>query len=351
MIKFIVNCLVSIITVCILFLLAEGVTRLVMPDSVKLRLMHQPDEKLGYALVPTYTMTHQTSEYSVSININSEGLRDHDYSAKKDPLIYRILVLGDSFTFGVGVNAGESYPKMLEAMLNKTSRGNAAKRYEVINAGVEGYGTEQEYLYLQKLQSRYKPDLVIVGLHSNDIDDVMRGIPSAIMKQKIKRHFYFLSYLRGVHLLVTEAFTKKFILENILAIYQDHYSPEFERALHRTEELLVDIRDFARSQGAKTLVVIIPSCLEIDRAEWDKKGFGRLYNDAFFTGNMGRFSDTFTEFGKPRQLPTLPLLPALRNSSVRPIYFTRDPHWTREGHRVAAESIFMYLTEKHLLRD
>jgi hypothetical protein len=129
-----------------LFLLAEGVTRLVMPDSVKLRLMHQPDEKLGYTLVPNYTMTHQTSEFSVSIKINSEGLRDHEFPAKKDPMIYHILVLGDSFTFDVGVNAEESYPKMLEAMLNKASRGKAARTYEVINAGVEGYGTEQEYL-------------------------------------------------------------------------------------------------------------------------------------------------------------------------------------------------------------
>jgi hypothetical protein len=77
--KIIINYLVVIITVCMLFLLAEGVTRLVMPDSVKLRLMHQPDEKLGYTLVPNYTMTHQTSEFSVSIKINSEGLRDHEY--------------------------------------------------------------------------------------------------------------------------------------------------------------------------------------------------------------------------------------------------------------------------------
>jgi hypothetical protein len=150
---------------------------------------------------------------------------------------------------------------------------------------------------------------------------------------------------------LTESFIKKFILENILAIYQDHYSPEFERALHRTEDLLVDIRDFSRSRGAKALVVIIPFCLEIDRAEWWKKGFGHLYTDGFFTNNMGKFSDTFTEFGKSRKLSTLPLLPALRHSSVRPIYFTRDPHWTREGHRIAAESIFTYLTEKRILRE
>ncbi len=322
-----------------------------MPDSVKLRLMHQPDEKLGYALVPNYTMAHQTSDFSVSIKINSEGLRDHEYPAKKEPKLYRILVLGDSFTFGVGVNAEESYPKLLEAMLNKASRGNTAIRYEVINAGVEGYGTEQEYLYLRKLQLRYEPDLVIVGLHSNDIDDVMKGIPAAFKKQRFKNRFYFISYLRRLQILLTESFTKKFILENILAIYQDHYSPEFERALRRTEGLLVDIRDFSRSRGAKALVVIIPSCLEIDRTEWEKKGFGHLYNDRFFTNNMGKFSDTFTEYGKSRKLPTLPLLPVLRNSSVRPIYFTRDPHWTREGHRIAAESIFTYLTERRILRD
>lgn len=319
-----------------------------MPDSVKLRCMHQPDEKRGYTLTPNYRMTHHTSEFSASIAINSEGLRDHEYPDGKDPKIFRILALGDSFTFGVGVNSEETYPKLLEAMLNKASGGKAARTYEVVNAGVEGYGTEQEYIQLRELQARYKPDLVIVGLHSNDIDEVMQGIPAANKKHKLKRRFYFLSYLRGVQLLVTQAFTKEFLLEKILAIYEDRYSPEFERALHRTEELLVQIRDFASAGDAKTLVVVIPSCLEIDRAEWEKKGFAKFYSDEFFTRNMGRFSDTFTAFGKSRQLPTLPLLPALRNSGERPIYFTRDVHWTRAGHRIAAESIFQYVTDGRL---
>ncbi len=90
------------------FLLAEGVTRLVMPNSVKLRLMHQSDERLGYRLVPNYEMRHQTSDFDTFIKINSEGLRDYEHRKDENSTTFRILVLGDSITFGLGVNIEES---------------------------------------------------------------------------------------------------------------------------------------------------------------------------------------------------------------------------------------------------
>lgn len=346
------NGFLLLLTLLLLFLLAEGITRLVMPNSVKLRQMHQLDEKLGYRLVPHFAMNYQTSDFTSSIKINSEGLRDREYPKTKDLKTFRILVLGDSFTFGLGVNIEESYPKVLETMLNQSSKGSGARTYEVINAGVAGYGTEQEYLYLQELQQRYEPDIVIVGLYSNDVDDVMKGIPAAITKQKLKNRSYFLSYLRGIQILLqTETFMKKNFsssIGSIFEIYQDKHTPQFEKALHMTKGYLLKIRDFSRSRGARTLVVIIPFCFEIDSVEWERKGIGHLYTDDFFNKNMARFSESFMEFGKSKKLPTLPLLPVLRSTKLRPVYFTRDPHWTREGHRIAAESIFTYL-QKGLL--
>jgi hypothetical protein len=232
-------------------------------------------------------------------------------------------------------------------MLNQSSKGSGARTYEVINAGIDGYGTEQEYLYLQELLQRYEPDLVIVGFYSNDVADVMNGIPAAITKQKLKNRFYLLSYLRGIQILLqTEAVMKKNFSSSIggvFAPYQENYSPQFKKAFDRTEGYLVKIRDISRSRGAKTVVVIIPLCFEIDRGEWKKKGLGHLYTDDFFNKNMTRFSDTITEFGKLEKIPTLPLLPVFRTTKVRPVYFARDSHWTREGHRIAAESIFKYL--------
>lgn len=347
--KIIENLLLLIMAVFVFCLLAEGVTRLVSPNSVKLRLMHQPDERLGYRMVPHYEMRYETSDFDTLIKINSEGLRDYEHPKDKDSTTFRILVLGDSFTFGVGVNIEESYPKLLEAILNQSTAGGTPKKYEVINAGVEGFGTEQEYLYLEELGNRYRPDLVIVGLCSNDIHDVMRGIPLSFTKASLKNRFYFLSYLRGLQILFSKIFLKG-IKTELFQIYQDQYTPEFEDALLKTKEYLMKIRGYSHSIGAKTLVVIIPLGMEIDRLEWEKKGLVHLYSDEFFNKNMHKFSEIFTEFGKVEKILTLPLLPIFRKNKARPLYFTHDVHWTKEGHRLAAESIYNLLKEKGLLR-
>lgn len=341
------NGLLLLITLFCLLIAAEGVTRLIMPNMVKVRLMHKPDEKLGYRLVPNYEMTHQTSEFSTPIRINSEGLRDHEYPAEKDPNVFRILVLGDSFTFGVGVNIEDTYPKVLETEFNRRSTDAKHKRFEVVNAGVQGYGTLQEYLYLQELLRRFSPDLVIVGLYCNDVADVMAGIPSATFRNKLKNSFYFLSYLRGLQLL---AFRSLGIgaQKRLFDIYQSPLTPQLDKALQLTREYLLKIHDDSRLYGARTLIVIIPASLEIDKSEWEKRGFGHMYTDEFFVKNMGRFSDTFTEFGSRNGIPTLPLLQVFRHNKSQHLYFDRDPHWTKEGHRLAAETIYNYLEKEGL---
>lgn len=339
--KYLVNILLLTGSLLSFLLLGEGVTRLVKPNTVMLRLMHQPDERLGYKLVPNYEMDHQTSDFNSHIKINSEGLRDYEHQKNKDTDTFRILVLGDSFTFGVGVNLEDSYPKVLESILNQNSAGVDPKKYEVINAGIEGFGTEQEYLYLEELAEMYRPDLVIVGLHSNDIEDVMKGIPAARGKTWLKKHFYFLSYLRGLQISMGIMFRDP--KAGIFQIYQDVYPPQFENALQKTKEYLTKIRDLSNSKGARILIVIIPSCFEIDGSDFEKRGFGHLFSDEFINKNMSKFSNTFTEFGEINKIPTLPLLPILKDSKIRPLYFNHDFHWTKDGHKLAAESIYTFV--------
>lgn len=340
------NVLLLAATLVALGLVAEGVMRLVTPDSVQVRLMHRPDDERGYRLVENYEFTHRTSEFSVPVRINAEGLRDREYPRERDPRVFRILALGDSFTFGVGVRSEDTYPKVLEGLLNGSSAARGRTTYEVVNAGVEGYGPEQEYASLKGLLGRYQPDLVIVGLYSNDVADTMAGIrrPRGFGQHRV----YVLEYLKGVKFHLRSLLNRFKDPTMLLEIYQDRYSPEFERALRRTRELLAKIRDASRSAGAETLVVLIPMCLEVERSQWEKKGFGRLYSDEFFNRNMARFSETFVEFGKTEGIPVVPLLPVFRSSTVRPLYFAKDAHWTAEGNRVAAEAIFDHLRQTGL---
>jgi lysophospholipase L1-like esterase len=103
-----------------------------------------------------------------TVIINSEGFRDHEYPVEKRNGTYRIAVIGDSFTFGQGVESEDTYPKQLESLLNN---GMIDGNYEVMNFGVISYNTFQEVKFLKNKALKYNPDLVIVGYLSNDIID------------------------------------------------------------------------------------------------------------------------------------------------------------------------------------
>lgn len=97
------------------------------------------------------------------MSISSAGLRDREFSRERVEGTYRVLALGDSFTFGQGVEATETWPKVLEGLLAGPS--------EVLNAGVTGWGTAQELLWLEEEGLAFRPDAVVVAFYSNDFWD------------------------------------------------------------------------------------------------------------------------------------------------------------------------------------
>ncbi len=107
------------------------------------------------------------------VSINPAGFRDRAYPLEKTADTYRILVLGDSFTFGEGVNNNETYTEVLELLLNQHSR---ITLFEVLNLGIGGAGTDSEYLILQRY-STYSPELVILQTLHNDDSDCIRDAP------------------------------------------------------------------------------------------------------------------------------------------------------------------------------
>jgi GDSL-like Lipase/Acylhydrolase family len=105
----------------------------------------------------------------VPVHINSLELRDpREYDLKKRSNTFRILVLGDSVTFGHGSVYEHTYPYLTEQRL-------AAWRpdidWQVWNAAVPGYNTSQELAHLLEVGDRFQPDLVVVGFFDNDLSD------------------------------------------------------------------------------------------------------------------------------------------------------------------------------------
>ena len=95
---------------------------------------------------------------------NSRGLRgkrDFPYTKNKNKV--RILILGDSFTFGDEVSDDETYSARLQAMLPHT---------EIINMGVHGYGHDQMLILLKEEGIKYQPDIVILGFLALDMSKI-----------------------------------------------------------------------------------------------------------------------------------------------------------------------------------
>src|SRR5207244_7611470 len=103
----------------------------------------------------------------VPVHTNNLGFRDvRDYALAKGTRVVRIVVLGDSVTYGHGAVYETTYPYLLEQRL-KTWRPDIA--WQVWNLGVPGYNTSQELAYLLQVGRQYQPHLVIVVPYRIDL--------------------------------------------------------------------------------------------------------------------------------------------------------------------------------------
>jgi len=105
--------------------------------------------------------------YGVPVAINSLGMRDSEIPSKGADE-FRILVLGDSVPFGIGVDFDETIPSQLEEILNQAAPPH--RTYRTLNMGVPSYNTEQELLQLKTLGLSLEPDVAVLLFSLNDIE-------------------------------------------------------------------------------------------------------------------------------------------------------------------------------------
>ncbi|MEM7621308.1 MAG: SGNH/GDSL hydrolase family protein [Pseudomonadota bacterium] len=110
-------------------------------------------------------MRLKTDEFDTHIRTNSQGLRENERIDKKDKNTFRIVVIGDSFTFGWGVNFEETYVQVLEKELKQ----KVSKHIEVINFGRPGASATTYLRFMKSYVKSLEPDMVVIGfLLGND---------------------------------------------------------------------------------------------------------------------------------------------------------------------------------------
>ena len=150
-------------SVAVCFLLAELFLRWFQPQKTEAELlrnfpaMYSESALVDYALTPGFVGRHRASEFDTEIRINSLGQRQREIDLEKGTW-ERVLVIGDSFTFGWGVEEPLSYPRLVEAGLD----GVTPRRVEVVNAGFAGgFYPDAFFVYLKERGLALDPDLVV----------------------------------------------------------------------------------------------------------------------------------------------------------------------------------------------
>ncbi len=158
-----INTFLLILTFAILLIVLEvGIrTNYSLSPELYYLLKNYPgdrkDKMLNFYFEPNSIRDH----YGINTYVNSIGIRDKEYTKKKPPNVTRIAIIGDSFTFGYGVeNDSDVYSEVLEKKLGDN--------YEVINFGMGSLNALDIYYVVKEKIIPYNPDVIIYGYFHND---------------------------------------------------------------------------------------------------------------------------------------------------------------------------------------
>lgn len=169
--NFFINITIVFVTFLSLFIIAEFIVRALYKDETVLFPRYHTNAQYGQFTLrkirPNSVFRHTSKDGSWKFTTNSQGFRNYkDFEYKKPAQVIRIISLGDSHTQGYEVRQNYTFSAIMEKYL-KTNGYNV----EVINAGVSGFSTTEELLFLENEGIKYNPDFVVLGFYANDFQD------------------------------------------------------------------------------------------------------------------------------------------------------------------------------------
>ena len=184
----------------------------------------------------------EASLMGVAVKINSDGFRDREYPIERG-VSRRIIFLGDSLTFGWGVEKSKTFEEILEAKLSERAP------TEIINFGTGNYNTEQEVnLFLEK-GLKYKPDEVVIFYFINDPEPTPRQSKWEIVGKSRVVTFFWSRLKSGLTMLGQ----MPQFHEYYASLYSDR-NPGWIAA----KKALLDLRDICKKSGIELRVILLP---------------------------------------------------------------------------------------------
>jgi hypothetical protein len=348
---------------------------------------YQPDAELGWRMRPGLAAWY-TREGHAFVSANRDGMPDKDHALEKAPGVYRIAVLGDSYSEAKQVSRDEAYWRLLPAELAACGF-QKDKQIEVLNFGVSGFGTAQEYVVLESQAIRYSPDLVLLQFtNGNDLRDNSfaldpeKGRPYYMLgadgKLRMDESFAFSDDFMARSSLKSEVLRKATDKSRVLQLVRSlretsfvasqaslvanaqaassgveqglepmvlapPHDPVWEEAWRITEGLIAKAGDFAKRNGARFAVVTVPYAIQVHP---DPKVRAALQarlgvKDLFYPDQR------IAALAKKNGITAVTLAPEMQPLAQKSGTYYHGfenvglgrGHWNAEGHRAAAKII------------
>jgi len=325
----------------------------------------QYDPDLGVSLIPNTSVVHSRSCFAGKVDVNRWGMRDRDRELEADG--FRVALLGDSMAEGVHVHPEEVMNRRMESLLARGGR----SEIEVLNFGVAGIGTTQEYLLYEKRAKNFGADLVVLlFLRSNDVLNNSAVLqPRMYGRRPIHAPYYTLDaegelaaqpvasreigWLRAqlernsrLYYYLERASLRLPIMGGESIGWQVFGEPADEAwtdAWKVTEKVLAKLNDAVTRDGAEFMVLVLPEIFDID-PDWRR----------LVASDLGEVPSWFEPEESMERLRAMAERHDFRLSSLSPHlqnyrdrhdlaspYFSLDcdPHFSALGHEVVAEAI------------
>jgi hypothetical protein len=359
-----------------------GVGLALLALEIGVRMMHlvpsrfwQPDPLLGTKLIPSMHgwWTQEEHEFTVPVQINSDGRRDLERPVQKPPGTFRILLLGDSFVEAMQVPIEQTFARRLEAMLN----GANGPAVEVISMGVSGYGTTSEYLWYREHGRAYQPDLVLLSFYpGNDVKNNSPTIEPNLVPEyddhgTLRRvvghssegehgalaasaaYMYFRKQLLTQHPALAERFARWGLLNKASLrpvpledgvpvdywVYAADPPLAWQDAWDHTEHVLTALRDAVAADGARFAVMIVTAREQVYPKDWEQllQTYPPMQHVSWDLNGPERRVLSWCEGAGVRCLQLSTEFAARREPER--LHFVYDGHWTAAGHALAAQIV------------
>jgi hypothetical protein len=348
------NLLLAVLAVALTLGLAEVAAWVLLPQWAPengSRTFWRYDELLGWSHRPGASGVHRHPDFAARVAISSQGLRDRVYPEARVAGLCRMLVVGDSFTWGFGVQQDEIWHERIEAR---------HPDWEILNAGVAGYATDQELLYLEQRGLALRPDAVLLLFHPNDLLENAEHATSGYYKPYFERRTDGALELRQV------------------PVPPGTWEQRLDRWLHFHTYLLYRLyhaRKFVAAAREERARAAEPGRREAPpprrRGEPRPQVPNKYDVDLTLTlGLLGRIDLRVREQGARFLLASVPLSDPPRSGldeglrargiahlwldeafrRQRDVRFPGDPHWTPHGHAIAARAVESFLEQQGVFR-